>query len=207
MAQVIHGVFPESGVQTKNKPEEPVSSYVLHISLAFSDPLIWRRVQVPGEATLGNLHDVIQHSMGWSDSHFHQFIVGKISFEPALCRNKPRESKRFDEAKYQLHTLEEGMAFMFSYMYDAGGGWEHQIHVEEIVPPTKPPLSSPILIAGERACPPEEVTDIHEYQQLITAFENPDSPDYHRLYELTGRPDFDPGVFDLEVAKKRVEKL
>ncbi len=207
MAQVIQGVFPESGAKTKNKPEEPVSSYILHISLAFSDPLIWRRIHVPGDSTLGNLHDVIQRSMGWTDSHFHQFIVGKISFEPALSRNKPRVSKRFDEAKYQLYTLEEGMSFMFSYMYDAGDGWEHQIHVEEIVPPTKPPLTSPILLAGERSCPPEEVADIHEYHDLITAFENPGSPDYHRLYELTGRPDFDPAVFDLERAKQWVADL
>lgn len=206
MAQVIQGVFPTTKQAIHPQEDKPIPSYILHVSITFSDPLIWRRVQVPGTLTLAGLHEVIQKSMGWSDSHVHQFIVGKISFEPTMRTNAPRVSKRFDEDKYQLHTLEEGMNFLFSYIYDAGEAWEHEIHLEEVVPATTP-LSGPIVLAGERACPPEDVGDIHEYHQLITAFENPDSKDYHRLYEITGRPDFDPAVFDLQSAKKRLELL
>jgi hypothetical protein len=206
MAQVIQGVFPTTKKTNHSKEDKAVPSYILHISLTFSEPLIWRRVQVPGTFTLARLHEVIQKSMGWSDSHFHQFIVGKISFEPTMRTNTPRVSKRFDEERYQLHTLEEGMNFLFSYIYDAGEGWEHEIHLEEVVPATTP-LTAPIILAGDRACPPEDVGDIHEYHQLITAFEDPSSKDYHRLYEITGRPDFDPAVFDLESAKKRLGLL
>ena len=206
MAQVIQGVFPTTKKTTDPKEDKPVPSYILHISITFSDPLIWRRIQIPGTFTLAGLHEVIQKSMGWSDSHVHQFIVGKISFEPTMRTSAPRVSKRFDEEKYQLHTLEEGMNFLFSYIYDAGEGWEHEIHLEEVVPATTS-LSRPIVLAGERACPPEDVGDIHEYHQLITAFENPGSKDYHRLYEMTGRPDFDPAVFDLQSAKKRIDAL
>ncbi|TKB05879.1 plasmid pRiA4b ORF-3 family protein [Desulforhopalus sp. IMCC35007] len=205
MAQVIKGTFSTTK-PSQPKEDKPVPSYILHISITFSDPLIWRLIQIPGTCTLADLHDVIQRSMGWSDSHIHQFIVGKISYEPTIRSNTPRISKRFDEDKYQLHTLEEGMRFMFSYIYDAGGGWEHEIHLSEVVPATKP-ISHPIVLAGERACPPEDVVDIHEYHQLITAFETPGSKDYHRLYEMTGRPDFDPAVFDLESAKKRLAEL
>ena len=206
MAQVIQGVFPTSKKTKDPKQNEPVASYILHISITFSDPLIWRRIQIPGTCTLGDLHDVIQKSMGWGDSDLHQFIVGKISYEPTIPGSGPRVSKRFDENKYQLHSLEEGMRFLFSYIYDAGGGWEHEIHLEEIVPAVKL-LNSPLVLAGERACPPEDVGDIHEYHQLITAFEDPAHKDYHRLYEITGRPDFDPAIFDLESAKKRVQSL
>jgi Plasmid pRiA4b ORF-3-like protein len=206
MAQVIQGVFPTTKKATDPKEDKPVPNYILHISITFSDPLIWRRIQIPGTFTLAGLHEVIQKSMGWSDSHVHQFIVGKISFEPTMRTNAPRVSKRFDEDKYQLHTLEDGMNFLFSYIYDAGEGWEHEIHLEEVVPATIS-LSRPIVLAGERACPPEDVGDIHEYHQLITAFENPGSKDYHRLYEMTGRPDFDPAVFDLQSAKMRIDAL
>ncbi|MFT5697548.1 MAG: hypothetical protein ACI8ZB_000396 [Desulforhopalus sp.] len=206
MAQVIQGVFPTTKKTTFPKQDKPVPSYILHISITFSDPIIWRRIQISGTSTLADLHDVIQKSMGWSDTHFHQFIVGKISYEPTIPTNAPRVSKRFDEDKYQLYTLEEGMNFLFSYIYDAGEGWEHEIHLEEIVPATKL-LTKPIILAGERACPPEDVGDIHEYHQLITAFEDPSSNDYHKLYEITGRPDFDPAVFDLESAKERVNSL
>ena len=205
MAQVIKGAFPEKTIAEAKKNNEPVPSYVLHISKTFSDPLIWRRIQVPGELSLAQLHDVIQRSMGWSDSHVHQFLVGKISYEPTMKTNSPRESKRFDEHKYKLHTLEEGMQFMFTYLYDAGEGWEHEIHLEEVIPPTRE-LKHPILLSGEGSCPPEEVGDIHEYQRLITAFENPDSKDHNYLFELTGRPDFDPAFFDLEATKKRINR-
>jgi hypothetical protein len=205
MAQVIKGVFPESiKTETESKKDDKqVPSYILHVSITFSDPLIWRRIQVPGTFTLAQLHDTIQLSMGWSDSYVHQFLVGKISYEPTIKSNVPRESKRFDEHNYKLHTLEEGMRFMFSYIYDAGEGWEHEIHLEEVIPPTRQ-LKHPILLSGEMACPPEEVGDIHQYHQLITALESPDGKKQNSLYELTGRPDFDPSYFDLEAAKKRV---
>lgn len=203
MAQVIKGTFPESSKSETKKDDKQVPSYILHVSIAFSDPLIWRRIQVPGTFTLAQLHDIIQLSMGWSDSHVHQFLVGKISYEPTIKTNAPRESKRFDEHKYKLHTLEDGMRFMFTYLYDAGEGWEHEIHLEEVVPPTRQ-LKHPILLSGEMACPPETVGDIHHYLQLVTALESPDSKNHNSLYELSGRADFDPGFFDLEAAKKRV---
>lgn len=206
MAQVIKGVFPEKVKAEKKKEDKPVPSYVLHIAITFSDPYIWRRIQVPGDYTLSNLHAVIQASMGWSDSHVHQFLVGKICYEPTMKKNTLRESKRFDEHKYQLHTLEEGMQFMFSYIYDAGEGWEHEITVEEVVPPTRE-LKHPILIAGEHACPPEEVGDIHQYTQLITAMETPGSKDANSLNELSGQSNFDPYFFDLEESKIRVKSL
>lgn len=208
MAQVIKGVFPENArteTETK-KDDKQIPSYLLHISITFSDPLIWRRVQVPGTFTLAQFHDIIQLSMGWSNSYVHQFLVGKISYEPTMKSNIPRESKRFDEAKYKLHTLEEGMRFMFTYIYDAGEGWEHEIHLEEVIPPTRQ-LKHPILLSGEMACPPETVGDIHEYHQLLSALESPDNKGNDSLYKLTGRPDFDPCYFDLEGAKKRVSKI
>ena len=99
--------------------------------------------------------------------------------------------------------LEEGMRFMFTYLYDAGERWEHEIILEEVVPPTRQ-LDHPILLAGAMACPPETIGDIHEYNRFVAEFESADKRKQINLYELTGRPDFDPGFFDLEAAKKRV---
>ncbi len=203
MAEIIKGVFPHSTKTEHKNDEKEIPSYILHISIVFSDPLIWRRIQVPGTTTLAQLHDIIQLSMGWSDSHVHQFLVGKISYDPTMKTSGPKESKRFDEHKYKLYTLEEGMRFMFTYLYDAGEGWEHEIHLEEVVPPTRQ-LNHPILLSGEMACPPETIGDIHEYHRLISALASPDSKSRNSLYELTGRPDFDPCFFDLDAAKKRV---
>ena len=50
--------------------------YQLKITLMYSDPAIWRRIVVPADIRLNRLHDVIQRTMPWTNSHMHQFIVG-----------------------------------------------------------------------------------------------------------------------------------
>ena len=206
MAKVITGVFPEKESEQSTKNDKPIPSYILHISIMFSDPLIWRRVQIPGTITLATLHDVIQLSMGWTDSHMHQFLVGKISYEPTSGGSAIRESTKYDERNVKLYELEEGMHFMFSYLYDSGGGWEHDIRLEEVVPHSKE-LLHPVLLSGEQACPPETMSDIHEYQELLESLEDPSKNSHLNLYELTGSNDFDPDVFDLAAAKDRFEVL
>ncbi len=206
MANVITGVFPEKESEQSAKNDKPIPSYVLHISIMFSDPLIWRRVQIPGTFTLATLHDVIQLSMGWTDSHVHQFLVGKISYEPTSGSSTIKESTKYDERNVKLYELEEGMHFMFSYLYDAGGGWEHDIRLEEVVPHTRE-LLHPVLLSGEQACPPETMSDIHEYQELLESLEDPSRGDNVNLSELTGSNEFDPDFFDLAAAKDRFEGL
>ena len=50
--------------------------YELEITLEGAHVDIDRRVLVPGEATLGDLHAVIQLAMGWADCHLHAFREG-----------------------------------------------------------------------------------------------------------------------------------
>ena len=52
-------------------------NYLLKISLLEIEPEIWRRFVVPADITLDRLHDVIQIVMGWTDSHLHEFRIGK----------------------------------------------------------------------------------------------------------------------------------
>ena len=37
------------------------------------EPNIWRRIQVPGKYSFGDLHVAIQYAMGWFDCHLHAF--------------------------------------------------------------------------------------------------------------------------------------
>ncbi|PZS26235.1 MAG: hypothetical protein DLM58_21070, partial [Pseudonocardiales bacterium] len=50
--------------------------FQLKIQLTGIRPPAWRRVLVPGEIDLGELHDVIQTAFGWTNSHLHQFEIG-----------------------------------------------------------------------------------------------------------------------------------
>ena len=54
---------------------DTASRYHLKVVLRDSKPAIWRRLQVPGNARLDWLHAVLQVTLGWTNSHLHQFKV------------------------------------------------------------------------------------------------------------------------------------
>ena len=39
-----------------------------------------RRLLLPADVTLAQLHDVLQTTMGWDDGHMHEFSVGQRRF-------------------------------------------------------------------------------------------------------------------------------
>jgi hypothetical protein len=65
-------VTPEQ-VSSRTARRTPKSDCVhqLLIVLADSDPLIWRRIQVPASYSFWDLHIAIQDAMGWFDCHLH----------------------------------------------------------------------------------------------------------------------------------------
>jgi hypothetical protein len=58
---------------TAGKGNAPI--YQLKVVLLGSEPPVWRRLRVPGDATLDWLHAVLQVAIGWTNSHLHQFMV------------------------------------------------------------------------------------------------------------------------------------
>lgn len=131
------------------KKHQPI--YQLKISLKGARPPIWRRVQVPGNITLGRLHEIIQVAMGWYNCHLHEFEVQGQAY------GQPMPEYDFDvlnEIKIKLNQLVTQERFKFFYMYDMGDGWEHEILVEKILPPN-PDTPYPVCIKGKRACPPK----------------------------------------------------
>lgn len=54
--------------------------WLLHIELQGADPSIWRRVAVPSNRHLDDLHNVFQGVMGWQDEHLHAFRIGDMVY-------------------------------------------------------------------------------------------------------------------------------
>ncbi|WP_158014295.1 IS1096 element passenger TnpR family protein [Sphingomonas sanxanigenens] len=48
---------------------ETICAGRLRITLTDTNPVIWRAVDVPVEASLRMVHDIIQSAMGWQDYH------------------------------------------------------------------------------------------------------------------------------------------
>ena len=54
-----------STLKSVPSPEGSDRIITLRIEIAGAKPKIWRRVEVPSDFTLGDLHHVIQYAMGW----------------------------------------------------------------------------------------------------------------------------------------------
>lgn len=174
--------------------------YQLKISLRGLRPPVWRRVLVAGDVTLDRLHEIIQAVMGWTDSHLHQFSVGKIFYADPEFELDAR-----DEARMTLGRAVPGEKSRFSYEYDFGDGWEHEILVEKILP-REEGRRCPVCIAGKRACPPDDVGGVWGYVEFLAAIGDPKHPEHETMLEWIGG-EFDPERFDIDEVNQRLARL
>lgn len=175
----------------------------LKITLAEIEPEIWRRVAVPADYTLAGLHAVIQATMGWDNHHVHQFVIGYTYYgipDPTYQYTGPTI---LEEGNYKLADLVSERD-QFTYVYDLGDNWLHVIQVEQIRP-AKDKETLPACLAGDRACPPEDCGGPYGYPELLEALADPDHDEHEHLATWVG--DFDPEVFDLNLANKRLKAL
>lgn len=142
-------------------PGGGVPLYQLKISLKWSKPAIWRRVKVRANIRLDRLHDVIQFAMPWTNSHLHQFIVGRTFYGTPDREFAGFEmSETLPEKRYSLADIAPGAKKKFIYEYDFGDGWQHEIIVEKVLP-ADADFKHPVCLAGANACPPDDCGGIH----------------------------------------------
>ena len=179
-------------------------SYVLKVTLSEIKPPIWRRFQIPGHYTLGDLHEVLQIAMGWQNAHLHSFYVGGIEYSDPTFAGDGIEFK--DEDHTTLESLLPGEGFKFRYVYDFGDDWNHVIAVEAVTPLEQIPeeeYGRVVCLKGKRACPPEDCGSVGGYYSLLDAFHNPESPENQELIEWAGN--YDPDWFNIEDVNLRLQ--
>jgi hypothetical protein len=164
-------------------------------------PAIWRRLEVPGDLSLFELHRVLQGAMGWSDSHLHQFIHrGTYYGAPDREYGTPTVSERHTRLADLLGRPKD----RFVYEYDFGDSWEHDVVLEEIHD-AQPGVRYPRVTAGKRACPPDDVGGYSGYAEFVAAITDPSHDEHDSMLTWIGGR-FDPEQFDLLVANDRVPK-
>ena len=175
------------------------NALTLRITLAESDPPIWRRVAVPGKSTLHELHRTIQLIYSWLDYHLYEFRIGDQVYQAP-----DEESGGHDSTKARLKVLGLRPGDRFEYVYDFGDAWTHNILVEDAEPFIEDD-DLPIVIDGARAGPPEDSGGIHAYQRLLDALsrvakgQEVDDDELEQV-EWVGS-DFDPADFSVSVAR------
>jgi hypothetical protein len=177
------------------------SVYQLKIHLSESEPPIWRRVLVTDTTTLNELHRIIQRSMGWTDSHLHQFIVDGEYYSDPEFELDEYASDIHDEREAMLRDVAANKPDRFLYEYDFGDRWFHEIVIEKI-DRLNPCEFYPRCIAGERACPPEDCHGVGGYAEFLYAIQDPDHYEHEESLLWIGGY-FDPEHFNLDLVNKK----
>ena len=179
----------------------PSSVYQLKITLKGIRPPIWRRVLVPDNVTLADLHRIVQVVMGWKDTHMHGFMIGVVEYgEPATEGFRAVR----DERRFTLAEVVPKAKTKFVYTYDFGDEWVHDIEVEEILPVT-PDQPLPQCITGKRAGAPEDIGGPWGYGALIEAMAKPTHPERANFAKIIAT--YKPDVFDLAAINQALQKL
>lgn len=196
----------KKSVKSAQLANADVPVYQLKITLRDFKPVIWRRVLVRSDITLGTLHAIIQMVMGWNGGHLHQFILGK---RPNLIFiGSPMgfdDGEMQDEDDAILSQVLPAAKSKMIYEYDFGDGWEHEIVLEKIVP-AEQGVYYPQCLAGEKACPPDDVGGVWGYANFLQAINDPNHPQHKDLLDWVGG-NFDAESFDLDDVNKRLKNL
>lgn len=192
--------------KSESVTETPI--YHLKVSLEGIEPLIWRRLQVPGNASLGWLHAVIQVAMGWTNSHLHQFIVGKQMYsDPSFDLDEPEDSTDIlDENRVAILDIARRVKSTFRYEYDFGDSWQHKIAVEKILNPDPAVATVARCLDGARACPPDDCGGVWGYGDLLQIIKDPKHEEYESTREWLGE-NFEPEAFDRDGVNKSLQYL
>ena len=155
------------------------ATYQLKVVLSDLKPAIWRRLLVRGDMNLGLLHAVIQVTMGWTNSHLHQFLVDDSYYsDPAFELDAgPGERRIEDENQALLMNVAPRKGDMLWYEYDFGDSWGHGIRVEKIQPADPAWKVFAECIGGARACPPEDCGGPWGYEDLLDTLKHPKRED------------------------------
>jgi len=159
-----------------------------------SKPPVWRRLVVAADMHLDRLHDVIQTSMGWTDTHLHMFSTATGDYgvpDPELGFRNERSTQVGQFLKQQDDRI--------SYTYDFGDGWEHDIVLEKRLDPG-PEAHLPACTGGKGACPPEDCGGPWGYADVKATIVDPGHEDHDHMLDWLGlesAEEFDPAAFDL----------
>ena len=177
----------------------------IKIVLLGTRPPIWRRVLVPADFTLAQLHNVVQTAMGWEDDHLHEFHIGGLRFgvpdpDDALMGGRTC----INEENAQVAGVLNKRGPKPKYIYDFGDSWEHALTVEKMLIP-EPNVAYPLCTGGKRNCPPEDCGGIPGFYNKLEALADSNHEEHEDVREWMGS--FDPEAFSIEAVNEKFRQI
>ncbi len=175
------------------------------------EPVVWRRIAMQSSTWFDELHRAIQEAMGWKNCHDYVFVddIKKPKWRIVEC---PTEynlindiEKEADMERLSARLRKPGKKFY--YIYDLGDNWVHEVELEQVLESDNPLAE---CLAGEGACPPEDVGGAPMYKEMCRVLrEEPDSDTAKQCVEWLGLTDakkFKPKSFSVARANQRIKK-
>jgi hypothetical protein len=178
--------------------------YQLKITLLDVEPAIWRRLHVPADLRLSDLALVLITSMGWENSHLHQFTIGRVRYAEPDPDGELGET--VDEASVTLREIVANRTATFRFLYDFGDDWDHTVKIERLDVEPLPGVDYPTCISGERACPPEDCGGVPGYLNLLKALNDPTHEEHQELRSWVG-PRFNAAAFNVTKLNAALARL
>ena len=169
-------------------------------------PKVARTLELPLDLNLAQLHEVLQATFGWTDSHLHQFDIGGLTYgapefdEDGWSDRQILEASTVRLADFNIPYDAPTLVF---YEYDFGDSWTHALELTRA--PREAGVKYPRCIAGCRSGPPEDVGGTSGYDDFLEAWHNPAHEQHQAMRRWAGRK-FDPERFDLDDNNKAISR-
>lgn len=126
-----------------------------------TDPVVKREVVIHPDASLHELHKLIQSSMPWTNCHLHLFQLDEQIFSyPGFLDEDSISTIDFKVSQALLHIGDE-----IHYVYDFGDNWTHTITLNGFIKLDEN-ITCPYVESGINACPPEDCGGVQGFENL-----------------------------------------
>jgi hypothetical protein len=170
-------------------------------------PAVVRRVEVPLDIRLDDLHFVLQIAIGWQNCHPFEFVIEAPDAELrwGLSDKDDPESAVLPAERATLTGLLAHGRKTFRYDYVYGEDWTHTIELEAIGP-AESGATYPRLVGAQGRCPPADIGGAMGYETFLRAIADPLHLNHEGMRDWDD-PDFDPHVIDEAAIRANLANL
>lgn len=179
----------------------------LRIEIDEVTPIVMRRVEVPLDIRLDDLHFALQIAIGWQNGHPFEFRVGDNGDGPRwglVDRENPESSPLPAESATLADLLQHGEK-IFRYDYVFGEDWTHTVELEAIAP-AEGDAHYPRLVSAQNRCPPADIGGAMGYETYLRAIADPLHLNHETMRDWDDA-DFDPHVVDEAAIRANLAEL
>ncbi|NQX26791.1 plasmid pRiA4b ORF-3 family protein [Microbacteriaceae bacterium VKM Ac-2854] len=181
---------------------DTAAAYTVKIGVVGTKPAVWRRIEIADDATLRDLHLVIQLTLGWTDAQPHFFSIEPEGEETIVVASLDDADELgggiVDEMSFTVGEALQAPGEEIFYVYDIEEEWRHVVRLEKV---GAIEAGLPRCVDARGVAPLDAPGGPSGWQDTVRAARDPEAPDHAEALESLGLPTgavFDPGAVDID---------